>query len=263
MSKPAADEAVTAPPPSTAEEREAKHAWRQSLLNVGGVFPSMTVMAPGVGSTSETGIGALIPWADRLWAIGYVAHIRGGGIGLYEITENFSFRLHPESVTGTFANRMVHWETKQAIIGPHLIDEKGNVRTFKELSKHRLAATARHLDQPKTKAYYLTMEGLLFEADLQTLETKQLANLVKELKIESGYIHFKAAHTAQERLVVANNSYNEQEFLASARPAGSPSGTERPGGCWRTTRSSRSRARTGRGTITVTRSLPSAGTAAR
>ena len=51
-------------------------------IQVDGVFPDMTVFAPGAGSRSETGIGALIPWADRRWAIGYVAHISGQGIGL-------------------------------------------------------------------------------------------------------------------------------------------------------------------------------------
>ena len=83
-------------------------------INIKGVFPNLTVMADGVGSTSETGIGALIPWANKLWAIGYVAHIKGEGIGLYEINEDMTMRLHPESVTGTFANRMVHWPSKQA-----------------------------------------------------------------------------------------------------------------------------------------------------
>jgi hypothetical protein len=51
----------------------------QPPIRVGHVYPNLTVMAPGVGSTSETGIGALIPWADRLWAVGYVAHIAGEG----------------------------------------------------------------------------------------------------------------------------------------------------------------------------------------
>ena len=115
---------------------------------VGGVFPHMTVMAPGVGSDSETGIGALVAWADRLWAIGYVAHIKGEGIGLYEIDADMSFRRHPASVTGTFANRLVHWESKQAFIGPHAIDAEGNVRTIEALKAHRLAATCRHLTDP-------------------------------------------------------------------------------------------------------------------
>ena len=141
-------------------------------LRVGNAFPHMTVMAPGVGSDSETGIGALIPWADKLWAIGYVAHVRGSGIGLYEIGEDMSFRKHPASVTGTFANRMVHWESKQVIIGPHAIDPEGNVRTFEALKNHRLTATARHLVDPTNMVYFITMEGRLFEANVKTLESK-------------------------------------------------------------------------------------------
>jgi hypothetical protein len=178
----------------------------------------MTVIAPGVGSDSETGIGALIPWADRLWAVGYVAHIRGQGIGLYEIKPDLSFQRHPASVTGTFANRLVHWESNQVFIGPHAIDHEGNVRTIEALKKHRLAATARHLSDPKNKVYFLTMEGLLFEVDVRTLGARQLANLNQELKIPKGaQPHYKAAHTAQGRLVVANNTYEEPEFLGRRR----------------------------------------------
>lgn len=183
-------------------------------LLIGNVFPHMTVMAPGTDSDSETGIGAMIPWADRLWAIGYVAHIRGKGIGLYEIGADLSFKKHPDSVTGTFANRLVHWDSKQAIIGPHIIDAEGNVRTFSELTGHRLTATARHLTDPKNKVYFLTMEGLLYEADVKTLITKRLFDLVAELKLpKDAQPHFKGAHSSQGRLVVANNTYEEPEFL--------------------------------------------------
>ncbi len=195
-----------------------RHAWRPAGSQIGNVFPTLTMVAPGVETDSETGIGALIPWADRLWAVGYVAHIKGSGIGLLEIKPDMSSRLHPASVTGTFANRMVHWETKQAVIGPHVIDAQGNVRTFAELGKHRLTATARHLVSPEKMAYFLTMEGLLFEANLVTLESRQIFDLVKELAIGKGYIHFKGAHTAQGRLVVANNSYAEDEYLGKRDP---------------------------------------------
>jgi hypothetical protein len=185
-----------------------------TAVHVDGVFPRLTVMAPGVGSKSETGIGALIPWADKLWAIGYVAHIEGSGIGLYEISEDMNMHLHPASVTGTFANRMVHWETEQAVIGPHVIDASGEVRTFTELSKHRLTANARHLVHPETMVYFLTMEGLLFEADLVTLSSNLLFDLNDELGLPEGaQPHYKGAHTAQGRLVVANNTYEEPEFL--------------------------------------------------
>ena len=181
---------------------------------VGGVFPHMTVMAPGVGSDSETGIGALVAWGDRLWAVGYVAHVKGEGIGLYEIDADMSFRLHPASVTGTFANRLVHWESQQAFIGPHAIDPGGRVRTIEALKTHRLAATCRHLREPERLVYFLTMEGLLFEVDVRTLEARQRADLVRELGIPAGaQPHFKGGFSAQGRLVVANNTYEEEEYL--------------------------------------------------
>ncbi len=193
---------------------------KQLPIQVKGVFPKMTVMAEGVGSDSEAGIGALIPWAEKLWAIGYVSHIRGKGLGLYEISEDMTMRKHPASVTGTFANRMVHWDSEQAFIGPHAIDAKGNVRTIEALKGHRLTATMRHLKAPKEMVYFLTMEGLLFEVNVKTLEAKRLFNLVKELEIPRGAPpHFKGGFCAQGRVVVANNTYDEAEFLGK-RQAG-------------------------------------------
>ena len=187
--------------------------------SVKGVFPDMTVMAHGFGSTSEAGIGALIPWADKLWAVGYVAHIRGQGLGLYEISEGMTMRRHPASVTGTFANRMVHWPSGQAFIGPHAIDIDGNVRTIEGLRRYRLAATCAHLTDPKNKVYFLGMEGRFWEVDVHSLETKRLFNLVKELEITKAKEHFKSAYTAQGRVVVANNTYDEKEHLGK-RDAG-------------------------------------------
>ncbi len=186
---------------------------------VGGVFPDAAVMAPASGSRSEAGIGALIPWADRLWAIGYVAHVKGEGLGLYEVGADLKLTRRPESVTGTFANRLVHWESEQVFLGPHAIDASGNVRTIDALKGHRLAATTRHLTAPDAKVYFLTMEGLLFEVDVKTLAATQLFDLTRELDIDGGQPHFKAAHTAQGRLVVANNTYDEAEHL-DARASG-------------------------------------------
>ncbi len=198
----------------------ARHGTTTQPVQIKGVFPHMAVMADGVGSRSETGIGALIPWANKLWAVAYVAHIHGRGIGLYEIGEDMTMRRHPASVTGTFANRMVHWESNQVFIGPHAIDPNGHVRTIDAIKDHRLTATMRHLSDPRRKVYFLTMEGLLFEVDVKTLQGKQLCNLVEELAIPRGaQPHFKGAHTAQGRVVVANNTYEEPEFLGK-RQAG-------------------------------------------
>ena len=236
-------------------------------VQVGGVFPHMTVMASGVGSDSETGIGALVAWADRLWAIGYVAHVKGEGIGLYEIGADMSFRLRPESVTGTFANRLVHWESQQAFIGPHAIDPEGRVRTIEALKTHRLTATCRHLREPERLVYFLTMEGLLFEVDVRTLEARQVVDLVRELGMPEGaQPHFKAAFSAQGRLVVANNTYEEEEYLGR-RAAGRLAEWD-GSGTWRvlernpSSRSPESRTRAS-GSATGTPSWPSGATPAR
>jgi hypothetical protein len=180
---------------------------------VGNVFPHLTVRAPGAGSRSEAGIGALIPWADRLWMVGYVAHVRGEGLGLYEIGDDLAMRRHAASVTGTFANRFVHWSSAQVFLGPHAIDAQGNVRTIEALRQHRLTATCAHLKTPDDRVCFLTMEGLLFEVDVKSLAATQLFDLVKELSLDRDQAHFKGAHTAQGRIVVANNTYEEDEFL--------------------------------------------------
>ncbi len=184
------------------------------VININGVFPNLTVLGTSDKNRSESGIGALIPWANKLWMIGYVAHIVGSGLGLYEISDDMTMVKHPQSVTGTYANRMIHDDSEQAIIGPHFIDKEGKVRTCDELSKHRLAATMEHLIDPKNKVYFLTMEGMFFECNVRTLEVTLLFNLYNELEIpETGYVHFKDGHTGNGRVVVANNSYDERDFL--------------------------------------------------
>lgn len=182
------------------------------LYHVNGVFPNLTVLGP-MEHRSESGIGALLPWADKLWMVGYVAHIKGSRIGLYEIDDNMTMRKHPESVTGTFANRWVSRSKNVAIIGPHLIDKNGDVSTYQELSKHRLTATMSHLEDPG-KVYFLTMEGLFFEASInEDMAVKQLFDLVEVLKLPATtYVHFKGGFTGNGRVVVANNSYNERDY---------------------------------------------------
>lgn len=191
----------------------------QPPVQVKGVFPQMTVVSDHTLRT-EAGIGALVPWANKLWAVGYVAHIRGSGPGLYEISDDMTMRKHPLSHTGTFANRMIHNPSAQALIGPYAIDTTGRVRRIEDLKGHRLAATMQHLSRPDSLVYYLTMEGLLFETNVYTLRSRQLANLVEALDIpRSAQVHFKSAFTQGGRVVVANNSYYEDDFLGK-RAAG-------------------------------------------
>lgn len=184
-------------------------------VSVSGIFPHLHVTADLVPRRSEAGIGALLPWADRLWLITYPSNPHSGsGTGLYEIDPDLNMTKRPESVVGTFANRLIHAESHQAIIGPHMIGADGSVRTIEAIQHVRLTATMRHLQDPANKVYFLGMEGEFFEVDVHTLQATELADLREELRLPAGmWPHFKGGHTGQDRVVVCNNSYDEPEFL--------------------------------------------------
>jgi hypothetical protein len=188
-----------------------------------GVVPKLAVSAGLQGPRSECGIGALVPWADRLWLITYVSHKAGSGsgTGLYEIDGDFNIRKRPESVVGTYANRFVHAPTTQMIIGPHIIDAERRVRTFPDLADSRLTATMTHLVDPANKVYFLGMEGEFWEADVRTLRVQRLFDLCKELELPKGSRpHFKGAFTAFRRVVVANNTYDERDNVEGVSTGG-------------------------------------------
>lgn len=180
---------------------------------ISGVVPSLAVKAKHLPRRSETGIGALMPWADKLWFVTYVAHKSptGDGTGLFSIDDDLQVTKHPESVVGTYANRLVHKETSQLFIGPHVIDVDGTVRTIDDLVDIRITGTARHLDDPANKVYMLGMEGEFCEVDVHTLEVTQLFDLLDVLQVH-GYPHFKDICTSNGRVVVVNNSYYHDDF---------------------------------------------------
>ncbi len=188
-----------------------------------GVVPKLAVSAGLKGPRSECGIGALVPWADRLWLITYVAHKAGTGscTGLYELDGDFTLRKRPESVVGTYANRFVHAPSTQMIIGPHIIDADRNVRTFQDLAGSRLTATMTHLTDPANKVYFLGMEGEFWEADVTTLRVRPLFDLSKELDLPKGSrVHFKGGFSAFRRVVVANNTYGERDSTEGVSTGG-------------------------------------------
>lgn len=179
-------------------------------------IPNVGVKADTGPARSESGVGALMPWADVLWAVTYNSHKArtGTGLGLYEIDEKLSIRLRHTS-NGTFANRLVHKPSNQIIIGPYVVDMAGKFRVIEPLLDHRLTATMPHLTDPANRVHILTMEGLFFEMDVSTLKCTPLADLVKELNIHKPP-HFKGGFTGQGRVVVANNTYtawNESEGM--------------------------------------------------
>ena len=158
---------------------------------------------------SECGVGALMPWADVLWAVTYNSHLAatGTGLGLYEIDANL--KMHLRNVhNGTHANRLVHKQSNQIIIGPYAIDMAGNIRVIKALLNDRLTATMEHLTDPANRVYMLSMEGKFYEMDVTTLRPTLLYDLVREFDIRK-QPHFKGGFTGQGRVVVANNTYTE------------------------------------------------------
>ena len=157
-------------------------------------------------SRSECGIGALMPWADALWAVTYNSHTRktGTGLGLYRIDED----LRAECVhlhDGTHANRFVHHTSNQTFIGPYAIDSTGRWRFIEAFANQRLTSTMAHLKDPSNRVYQLTMEGLLYDMDVSSLKPVLLADLTKIFGIDRP--HFKGGCTAQNRVVVSNNGF--------------------------------------------------------
>lgn len=173
-------------------------------LFISGVYPHLTtydVAEDPAVRLNECGIGAIVPWAGKLWMVTYGAHNPyGSGHKLYSIGEGLQMTIHPESVGGTPAGRFIHRESNQLLIANYLIDGEGTIRTIQPKDMPgRVTAITRHLADPENKVYYVCMEGEIYEANVHSLEMKKLFH-----KPVPGW-HAKGAYVAQNRLVVSNN----------------------------------------------------------
>ena len=188
-----------------------------------GVYPKLAVTNAG---PDEVGIGAIMPWAGKLWFVTYPAHVfLGGNDNLYELDAALQLTARPESVGGTHADRMVHRESKQMIIGPYFIDARGRVRVVPpKVMPGRLTAVARHPTDPANKVYFATMEQGFYEVDVHSLEVKVLnkdGNVGGKAVVPGR--HGKGCYTGQGRLVFSNNG--EGGVLAEwdvAKPLNAP-----------------------------------------
>ena len=196
----------------------------------------------------ECGTGAVVPWAGRLWVITYGPHRPlGSSDKLYEITADREQIVRPESVGGTPANRMIHRESQQLVIGPYFIDTNRNVRVIApKLMPGRLTANARNLNDPANKIYFATMEEGLYEVDVRTLA---VAGLIKDKNPArpgqtdethpamvnsslSGY-HGKGLYSGQGRVVYAQNGeYGHAAEINPATPSGALAEWSKPGEDW-------------------------------
>ena len=141
-------------------------------VEIDGIYPHLTMY----NDEGECGTGAVVPWAGDLWAVTYGPHCPLGSSGkLYQVKPDLTQIIRPESVGGTPANRIVHRETNQLLIGPYVIDVTGGVRVVPPIKMPgRLTGAARHLVDPSNKVYVATMESGLYELDLNTLSVNTL-----------------------------------------------------------------------------------------
>jgi hypothetical protein len=174
-----------------------------------GVYPHLTMR----NSEGECGTGAVVLWQDSLWAITYAPHMPSGSSDkLYEVTPDLTQKIFDGSVGGTPANRMIHRESNQLLIGPYVIDVKKRIRVIPpSVMFGRLTGNARHLSDPDHRVYYATMEEGLYEVDVDSLDVKRLirdgnggapkTGVVSKLP---GY-HGKGLYSGQDSVFYANN----------------------------------------------------------
>lgn len=185
-----------------------------------GIYPHLAYY----NNEGECGTGAVASWADRLWVITYGPHLPfGSSDKLYEITPDLHQIIHPESIGGTPANRMIHKESSQLFIGPYAIDSNRNVRAIPyKLMPGRHTGNARHLTDPAGKIYYGTMEEGFYEVDVKTLQPKALyqdGNVNRKPGEMPQYAellpgaHGKGLYSGQGVMVYSNNGEANQLAL--------------------------------------------------
>lgn len=178
-----------------------------TILNISGTYPHLTVFSP----EGEIGMGAVVPWADRLWFVTYPPHHPGsGGDKLWTVDSNLVLTARPESVGGTHANRMIHRESQQLVIGPYFIDTNANVRVVPRATMPgRLTGNARHLTDPASQIYFASMEEGFYSVNVNTLAVTTLKPDAQTQGSGAGLLlagnHGKGLYSGQGRLVYANN----------------------------------------------------------
>ena len=185
------------------------------VVNISGIYPHLAM----TNTHLECGVGAVVPWAGKLWAITYGPHIPNGGTDkLYEINPDLTRVIRAESVGGTPANRFIHTASNQLNIGPYFIDSNRNVRVLRPAGSStgvipgRLTASAAHPSDP-SRLYIFTMENGLYDVNATDLTYITRYPDVQSAgdNFLSGY-HGKGAYTGQGRIVVGNNGESSQTY---------------------------------------------------
>jgi hypothetical protein len=179
-----------------------------------GIYPHLSV---GGIHPSENGIGAVVPWAGRLYFITYLAGMNADGAQrLFELDDELELKpLGEPFYGGSIACRMIHEPTGQLILGPYLLDRRRGLRQIRvsEVMPMHLSAVARHLTDPD-KVYFF---GLAQERSLVNIGGNApflpadaitvLPRLSEIQKEKFGFVahHGKGLYSGQGTIVHASN----------------------------------------------------------
>lgn len=196
-------------------------------MSFSGIYPHLSVSG---FHQSENGIGAVVPWAERLYFITYLAGMNADGAQrLFELDGQFALKpLGAPFYGGSIACRMIHEPTGQLILGPYLLDRRGGLRQIRvsEVMPMHLSAVARHLTEPN-KVYFfgLAQERSLVdiggsEPFLPMKAVKILPRLSEIQKEKFGFVahHGKGLYSGQGRIIHASNGRPD---AGTPLPAGS------------------------------------------
>ena len=192
-------------------------------VSLSGIHPQLAMF----NDNGECGTGAVVPWQGKLWVVTYAPHMpKGSDDKLYSVTPDLTQTIHPESIGGTPANRMIHRESDQLFIGPYAVDAASKVRAIPYTEMFgRPTGTARHLTDPAGKVVTATMEEGVYEIDGKSLAVKELwgdeDNDASGRKSGLPGYHGKGFYSGQGVYVYANNG--ERGTDAKTKPE-TPSG---------------------------------------
>lgn len=160
---------------------------------------------------SEHGVGALMPWAGKLYVQTYLSAsnpiagtantdngLNGAGSGLFSVDRQRRVTVeHYDG--GCNPGRMIHRETKQLIIGSCVVSAAGQVTPIPAFQPggafagQRVAAYCRHLTTPATHVHAWTMNGILYSVNMTTLAvTTDSSSAVTDLGIGAEIPHGKS-----------------------------------------------------------------------
>jgi len=197
-----------------AQQNEAAPSQSGIVRPFSGIYPHLSVS--GIHQ-SENGIGAVVPWAGRLYFITYLAGMNvDGAQRLFELNDELELKPLGEPFWGgSIACRMIHEPTGQLILGPYLLDRRRRLRQIRvsEVMPMHLSAVARHLTDPD-KVYFFglaqerSLVNIAGDAPFLPADAITILPSLSEIQKEKfGFVahHGKGLYSGQGVIVYASN----------------------------------------------------------